>query len=347
MVYEPQKATEILLAGLPKRSATILEKRYGLGKLGKRSTLEAIGNTYGITRERVRQIESDGMNRIRKASAYMEMQPLFLSFEAYIAEQGGIVAEDRLVAHFNINGLPAQTDASANAVRFLLSLTPRIIYRSESETLRPRWGTKNDSMDAVEQGLQRVSDSLVSQSGTISYGALSTLLRQELAGESVSTSKDEIIGAHIEISKQIGKNCFDQWGHTSSALVRPRGIRDLAYLVFSKTGTPMHFSVAAERIQEVATPRRVHAQTVHNELIKDNRFVLVGRGTYGLVEWGYEPGTVRDIISRVLTTGPRTKESIVEAVLTKRQVKENTILINLQNRKYFKKLNDGTYTSLI
>ena len=86
---------------------------------------------------------------------------------------------------------------------------------------------------------------------------------------------------------------------------------------------------------------------MHNELIKDGRFVLVGRGMYGLAEWGYEPGTVQDIITRVLSGGPMTKDDLVKKVLNKRQVKENTILINLQNRKNFKKLPDGTYTNAV
>lgn len=342
MAYDHRKAAEMLLACIPKRSAAVLEKRYGLGKSGKRHTLEAIGAVYGITRERVRQIECDGMNRIRKAAPYAELQPLFLSFKDYIASEG-IIAEDRLFAHFHAPG----SENSRPATRFLLVLAPQVLYRGESEAFYTRWGTDGHRMDAVERALQSVADSIKLKPGTISFPVLSSLLQQELAVASSWAPQDDILAAYIGISKKIGKNSFDQWGHTSSPLVRPRGVRDLAYLVFAKVGVPMHFSVAAERIREVAFPRRVHAQTVHNELIKDKRFVLVGRGTYGLTEWGYEPGTVRDIITRVLTPGPRSRESVIEEVLAKRQVKGNTILINLQNRKYFQKLSDGMYSNVI
>ena len=152
---------------------------------------------------------------------------------------------------------------------------------------------------------------------------------------------------YIGISKCIAENCFGQWGHASSSLVRPRGVRDMAYLVFQREGKPLHFLNVADLIRDLVAERNIHAQTVHNELIKDDRFVLVGRGMYGLREWGYEPGTVRDIIVRLLQKDPLTKEEIVDKVLDKRQVKANTILINLQNKKFFKKLTDGRFTTLV
>lgn len=341
MTYDIKTASLAILACLPKRSAAILEKRFGLGKSGKRFTLEAIGNSYGITRERVRQIESDGLNRIRKAVVFNDLQPLFSVFTEYIKQQGGIVAENQLFSHFSGG------DISPEAVRFLLTLHPSVIYRGESDIWHSRWGLDGTVMDLVERALDRVASAVELKNGTVTYDELADMMRRELATESVPTPSNDILSAYVGISKQVGKNYFNQWGHTSSSLVRPRGVRDLAYLVFQQTGAPMHFSTAADHIRKVVAPRRVHAQTVHNELIKDKRFVLVGRGMYGLAEWGYEHGTVQDIIARILSLGPLSKGALVEKVLSKRQVKENTILINLQNRKYFKKFPDGTYGNMI
>ncbi|OGZ53557.1 MAG: hypothetical protein A3H64_02850 [Candidatus Ryanbacteria bacterium RIFCSPLOWO2_02_FULL_45_11c] len=341
MSYDIKTASLAMLACLPKRSAAILEKRFGLAKSGKRFTLEAIGNSYGITRERVRQIESDGLNRIRKAVVFTDLQPLFSGFTEYIKQQGGIVAENQLFSHFS------REDISPEAVRFLFTLHPSVIYRGESDTWHSRWGLDGTVMDLVEHALSRVARAVESKDGTVAYDELSNMMRRELSAESMPTPSNEILSAYVGISKQIDKNYFNQWGHTSSSLVRPRGVRDLAYLVFQQASTPMHFSTAADHIRKVAAPRRVHAQTVHNELIKDKRFVLVGRGMYGLAEWGYEPGTVQDIIARVLSLGSLSKDALVEKVLSKRQVKENTILINLQNRRRFQKLPDGTYGNVI
>jgi hypothetical protein len=88
-------------------------------------------------------------------------------------------------------------------------------------------------------------------------------------------------------------------------------------------------------------------QTVHNELIKDSRFVLVGRGVYALKEWGYEPGQVKDIITKILReNGPLTQGEILERVSKQRLVKENTILLNLSNKKNFLRDSQGKYKVL-
>ena len=88
-----------------------------------------------------------------------------------------------------------------------------------------------------------------------------------------------------------------------------------------------------------------HVATTHNELIKDPRFVLVGRGLYALSEWGYMSGVVKDVIRNVIEkNGPLTKKEVIEKVLKERYVKENTILVNLQNPKYFKKDKEGKYS---
>lgn len=341
MTYDIKKASESLLAVLPKRSATVLEKRYGLGKSTKQFTLEAIGTLYSITRERVRQIESDALNRIRKSSVYAGTQPLFSSFKAYITERGGMVEEGHVLARFAGGGVSAPT------VRFLLTLTPQAIFRGESDIFQSRWGVDGNVMDVIEHALNRVAGMLLTRPETISYEELVSLLQKEFIQEGVPVPTNEVMAGYITTSKQIGNNYFGEWGHTFSALIHPRGIRDLAYLVFQKTGEPMHFLKAAERIREIAVSRRVHAQTVHNELIKDSRFVLVGRGTYALVEWGYEPGTVHDIITRVLASRPLCKEDLIKEILAKRRVKENTILINLQNKKFFRRFPDGTYGTVV
>jgi hypothetical protein len=84
--------------------------------------------------------------------------------------------------------------------------------------------------------------------------------------------------------------------------------------------------------------------TTHNELIKDSRFVLVGRGLYALSEWGYMSGVVKDVIKNIIENdGPLTRDKIVEKVLKERYVKENTILVNLQNPKYFRRDKEGRY----
>ena len=120
-------------------------------------------------------------------------------------------------------------------------------------------------------------------------------------------------------------------------------MRDYAYLIIRRHGSPIHFREVAKIITDVFKIK-AHVATCHNELIKDPRFVLVGRGLYALSEWGYMSGVVKDVIRKIIEkNGPLTKAQIIEKVLKERYVKENTIIINLQNPKYFKKNKDSKY----
>ena len=155
---------------------------------------------------------------------------------------------------------------------------------------------------------------------------------------------EEIVKRWLSISKNIGKNPLGEWGKTSSPNIRAKGVRDYAFLVIRRHGSPIHFREVAKSIEKLFG-RKAHVATTHNELIKDPRFILVGRGLYALSEWGYMSGVVRDVIRKVLEkSGPLTKEEIVNKVLKERYVKENTILVNLQNLKFFKKDKDGRYS---
>jgi DNA-directed RNA polymerase delta subunit len=153
----------------------------------------------------------------------------------------------------------------------------------------------------------------------------------------------EIIKRWLSISKKVGKNAIGEWGMSSSPNVRTKGMRDYAFLVIRKHGSPIHFKEVAQQIQQVFK-KKAHVATTHNELIKDSRFVLVGRGLYALKEWGYIAGVVKDVIRNILEkNGPLTKEEIIQKVLKERYVKDNTIMVNLQNQRYFRKDKDNKY----
>ena len=129
--------------------------------------------------------------------------------------------------------------------------------------------------------------------------------------------------------------------------VNPKNIRDKIFVILADNGKPMHFSDIAGKIKDSDFKRKnVTTQAIHNELIKDKRFVLIGRGIYALDSWGFSKGTVSDIISSVLKKAgePLHRDEIVKRVLKSRQVKETTILLNLQSKPQFKRVAKATYT---
>jgi len=62
-----QRQLESLLDSLSEREAGVIRMRFGLGD-GQPKTLDQIGDTFGVTRERIRQIESKTMAKLRHPS---------------------------------------------------------------------------------------------------------------------------------------------------------------------------------------------------------------------------------------------------------------------------------------
>ncbi|MFA5778300.1 MAG: winged helix-turn-helix domain-containing protein [Candidatus Paceibacterota bacterium] len=147
------------------------------------------------------------------------------------------------------------------------------------------------------------------------------------------------------MSKTVSKNPLGEWGKTSSPNIRTRGVKDYAFLVMRRHGSPMHFKEVADAISKTFG-KKTHYATCHNELIRDSRFILVGRGMYALAEWGYKTGIAREVIQDILKREgmPLSKDDVVTKVMKERYFKKNTILVNLANSKYFKKNKNGLYT---
>src|SRR3989338_8201299 len=154
---------------------------------------------------------------------------------------------------------------------------------------------------------------------------------------------EEIARRWLSMSKKVAKNPLGEWGKANSPNIRTRGVKDYAFLVMRRHGSPMHFKEVGDAIGKTFN-KKIHYATCHNELIKDPRFVLVGRGMYALAEWGYKAGIASEVIAEILKReGPLSKDDIVEKVNKERYFKKNTILVNLVNSKYFKKNKNGLY----
>ena len=334
--FKPKQVSKKLLGALPPRAKDVLEKRYGIGSEGESSTLESIGQTYGITRERVRQIENYGITSIQKSAEYKEFEPVFIELQEIIDNLGGgLIAEHVLLEEIT-------NDASLrNHIYFLLVVGIPFFRSKESSTYEHRWYTEKKIADIVEKALTKLYSNL-NREDLITEEEMIKRFRDELI--EITDKHDEVILKRwLQISKDISANPLGEWGQSSSPNVKVKGIRDYAYLVVKRHGSPMHFREVAEAIQELFD-KKAHTATCHNELIKDDRFVLVGRGLYALTEWGYSAGVVKDVLQDILKEhGPLSKEEIIDKVRKERYVKDNTIVVNLQDGILFKKLSNGMY----
>lgn len=337
ITFKPKAVSKKLLTTLNPRTREIVINRYGLEK-GERMTLESIGKTYDITRERVRQIENFALATIKKSKDYKEHAFVFDELKAIIKELGTVVGEDHLMRTISKDPI------IQNHINLYLALSEDFKKHKEDDHYQAHFTTNDEVAEHVRSALNKLYDS-ISEEDLVKEEEIFERFTNHLS-EIVSEYKNnkEIINRYLALSKVIGKNQLSEWGRTSSPHIRARGIKDYAYLIMRKAGHPMHFKEVAAEINKTFG-KKAHVATCHNELIKDDRFVLVGRGMYGLKDWGHTGGVVRDVIIEVLKEGGRAlpKDEIIKRVLAKRIVKPNTVLVNLQNGKYFKKV-AGEYT---
>lgn len=337
--FKPKQVTKELLGALRDRSLDVVASRFGLKTDSERKTLEAIGQKYGITRERVRQIENSALNSIRKSDEFQEAQIAFDELKEIIHSLGGVVNEEELLETL------ADDKATQNHLYFLLVLGDHFKLHKENELFKSRWTTDNQILDNIHDALQNLYKSLKDDEIMTESEIVEKLL-EHIKDINEEHRDTEIAKRWLRVSKKISPNPLNEWGKSNSKNVKVRGVKDYAFLVMRKHGNPMHFREVAEAITELFG-KKTHPATTHNELIKDNRFVLVGRGKYGLREWGYKPGVVREVIKEILDKhGPLTRDEIVDYVMKERFLKRNTILVNLQNPEYFTRLEDGRYTTI-
>lgn len=324
-----------LLGEVPERAREVLSLRFGLGTTSERQTLEAIGERWGITRERVRQIEASGIESVRQGAAFKASQGAFAELASHIESLGSVVPEDVL-----LSGL-ASDEKSRNRFRFLLVVGSEFFRERETDDFYARWHVDQKTAELVHAALTRLYSTL-DDAEVLSEGDIINRFLDELKGVNAAYQNEEILKRWLSISKTISKNPLSEWGRIDTPAIRTKGIRDYAYLVIKQKGEPMHFGDVAKSIVTLFG-KKAHVATTHNELIKDSRFVLVGRGLYALSEWGFQPGVVRDVIKEALAKKPLTRDEVIAAVKKVRYVKDNTILVNLGDTRYFKRQKDGTY----
>ncbi|MDE2021816.1 MAG: hypothetical protein KGI71_02755 [Patescibacteria group bacterium] len=336
--FDSAALTKRLLVAAPARAREVLIRRFGLGANPTHETLESIGKRSNITRERVRQIEAAGLDAIRASKAFKEAGPAFEELARYVKSLGTIVPESMLL------DVLGKDEKARNRFRFFLMLSSMFFRERETNDFLARWHVDPGTAKHIHEALSKLYTSL-SDDEVLPEGELLDRFLEELKEVNDAYKNEEVLKRWLSLSKRIGKNPLAQWGRTSAPAIRIKGIRDYAYLAVKRHGAPMHFSDVAKTIGALFS-KNAHIATTHNELIKDPRFVLVGRGLYALTEWGYKPGVVRDVIREVLEKeGPLKKDDIIKRVKSARFVKDNTILVNLNDSRYFTRMRDGRYAA--
>lgn len=361
-----------LFSDLREKEADVLNQRFGLAK-NKKVTLEAIGKTYGLTRERIRQIETTAIKKIRQHNnfAHMTAQLKHVA-NALLEEHGGIMQEDYLVDNLSHISLLARGDVNANRevlrnhYQFILQklLVEEFDQVKEDSHYHTLWKQKfidtNHTQEVAQVLLSLFEEAqkVMTTEEVITFLReheiydkhrerlevsnnfdISRVIRQPRFNENFDLINEyKAVYSLLRAAKKLEQNKFGYWGIIEWPEVTPKTINHKIYLVMKHHGKPLHFKEIAARINDIGFDRKnANPATVHNELILDEKYVLIGRGIYALKEWGYSDGAVVDVVEQVLreSDAPLSKEEIVERVLDKRMVKPATVNLALMNREKF------------
>ncbi len=340
--FDPAGSVLSLLKAVDSRGADIIRQRYSLDGRPAR-TLEEIGSNYGVTRERIRQVQSATLKELRDKQNSLD--PVSKVIVSVLNSTGKVMEENHLVDTMLEAKEAGQADRAA--VLFILELHDDFKRFDENSDFHRAWGTKDAELETAREIIDAFHEVLQKNGEPVSHENVTDHLSDHPVYEKHGDNLDEnSVAAILMISKGVRRNPFGEWGLADWAQISPRGVKDKAYIVLSKNGDPLHFVDIAKEIDASGfDQKKAHPQTVHNELIKDDRFVLVGRGIYALKEWGYEPGTVADVLEKIMQRKeqPITREELVKEVMKQRLVKKNTILLGLQNKDKFVRQEDGRY----
>lgn len=317
MNYNLNKIITQILVSLTPRQRDIIQLRYGL-RGGEPRTLAAIGNRYGVTRERIRQIETHALRAVQTQFEQSEYTAVRAAIKNYLEQMNGV----RACALFALDW-----KENHNVVRCVLETNGGAQFHPEDKNRYAFWSLSPEHVKRATAFINELVSTLKVQSE-----------------RSIHLPHDPVAQNYIAISKKFAVNPHGQFGLAEWRDINPKVSRDWAFMVLKKFHEPLHFLELTKEINKLRPNKKVNAQTIHNELIKDKRFILVGRGIYGLEEFNILPGTAREVLTHLLKKhGPLPAKDIVKIALTHRPFKEKTLLINLQNKNWFKRLDEGKY----
>lgn len=339
-VMDLTQVIEELFLVLSEKEKEVVKKRFALDG-EPRQTLEKIGQRFNVTRERIRQIESIALSKLRRTIDKTKLKQINLIAKDVLEKNGGVRLEEGLVSEV-LNLIHSVSEIDGNIIRLSLAVDEDV-KQERTSNLKPYWHSVKISATEINAIADKAVVILSKQKDLVEESQYVNMVRAALANTG-KNFKAEMIAAVLQLDPRL-KKTSEGWGLMSWRHINPRSLRDKALIIARQSQKPMHFVEIANTIAEHGFDKKVvTVQAVHNELIRDENFVLIGRGLYALREWGYTEGTVADIIEDLLRKkSPMTKAEIIRGVLKQRQVKQGTISLNLQKTPWFTRVGRALY----
>jgi hypothetical protein len=325
-----------LLGFLTDRERDVIERRFAIG-YDKKETLDHIGKHYSVTRERIRQIEAVAIQKLARISQDKSIKVIHDIAITILQKFGGVMSEDLLVSEM-LKTIDGAQKTNTNSLKFTMRVSKNLIKHEKNQFFKPFWHVKELPFSSAKSAMKDITKILKKNKEIMPIEDIASSLKEKYPKEMIK-SLMYVDWNFLEVE---GK-----WGLTSWRHINPRSIRDCIAIILKEKNEPLHFSKIMKQISITFPERRkVTPQASHNELIRHPEFVLLGRGMYGLKEWGMAAGTVCDLIRMVLVEngGTMKRKDIIAAVLEKRDVRTGTISLSLQKYPFFERTGRAVYT---
>lgn len=324
-----------LLGLLTEKEQDVIKRRFSLNN-HKKETLDKIGQSYSITRERVRQIEAMAIKKFARISMDPTMQKIHNLAFTVLSENGKVMSENLLISDM-FTRLEGVKEVDANAMKLAMRVSDKLVKQEKNQFFCAFWRTKELSLSAVKACVKDVKKVLSKNKEVLELDAIIEKLEGQHPTETIASS------LHIDWGfMQTEKG----WGLKSWRFINPRSIKDKIMISLKEQDKPLHFTdIINHVLSDFESKKQVTPQAIHNELIRHDEFVLVGRGQYGLKEWGLAEGTVCNVIKSVLIGNgkPMKRQDIINETLKKRDIRLGTISLNLQKYPFFKRVGRAVY----
>jgi DNA-directed RNA polymerase delta subunit len=337
-----EEMVQELLMVLSDKERAVITHRFSLDN-EPRKTLESIGQKFAVTRERIRQIEATALRKLQRNASNTKIKRVSGTITQILGHHGGLCREKQIITEVLSKLHGPESPVNGHIVRLALSITPGVLRSDSPKSFHRFWYQKSMTNMSEVKSIAKCAYQVTNKKGDVI--TTPELVEKTAKGLQMEADAYEKILAVISADVRFRKIDENHWGLQEWRHINPKSIHDKALIIMRKHNQPMHFIEIANTISSEGFDNRpVTVQAVHNDLIRYPEFVLVGRGMYALREWGYNPGTVADVIASILKEdGPLSKKEIVKRVQQQRDVKVGTISLNLQKEDAFIRVGRAAY----
>lgn len=319
-----------LLFGLDERELYILSRRFG----SPSETLDQIGTSLGVTRERVRQIEQSALRRLRVSDGYRNATRISKA----LLEANGYITSETVAASMR----KISSDISSNVSLAIGSMVASDLRGVRGQHPYPSIVIRDWQMRLAIGKIQRVVDEEVMREPDCTSESVAAVIGELPEFAAVS---DWAQGAVAELWR-----CLRQRAEHKLAERRRSATADgLAQEVLEDMGRPLHWRVVAEEVNRRRGQlglRLLAENGIHKRLTgRKDLFSYADQGTYGLREWGDDVPYIRQLIKATLESAgkPLTKSQIANEARKVRDVKESSLSMYLDMHPDFYRGRSGKY----